>query len=242
MDALGTASSSTTSINYTDVTKKFQELASIFYTTKGCMILTLDDTFSKHFIATHPTLQWNEEYNRHAEAVVLTSKINIIIFGQPYEVYLHRPIKQIHRWEYEYFFGFGGHNAGFSHDRIILTFSETFDKDIDVEYLLMTGTLHQGGDGGEERVQKPPHPHRVPQRCRVAIVAPGGLRWAPPHRRPTRPTACSAPCSCAACRARRNPRSIWNAPTKAFSCSGWPSWACWVLPHCCCGRPAPGTG
>ena len=136
-------------INYTDVNKKFQELTSIFYTTKGCMILTLDDTFSKHFIASHPTLQWNEEYNRYAEAVVLTAKINIIIFGQPFEVYLHRPIKQIHRWEYEYFFGFGGHNAGFSHDRIILTFSETFNKDIDVEYLLMTGTLYQGGDDGD---------------------------------------------------------------------------------------------
>jgi hypothetical protein len=151
MEATGAevSATATTSINYTDVTKKFQELTSIFYTTRGCMILTLDDTFSKHFIATHPTLQWNEKYNSHAEAVVLTAKINIIIFGQPYEVYLHRPIKQIHRWEYEYFFGFGGHNAGFSHDRIILTFSETFDKDIDVEYLLMTGTLHQGGDGGD---------------------------------------------------------------------------------------------
>ena len=123
-------------INYTDVNKKFQELTSIFYTTRGCMILTLDDTFSKNFIASHPTLQWNEEYNRHAEAVVLTSKINIIIFGQPFEVY----------------FGFGGHNAGFSHDRIILTFSETFDKDIDVEYLLMTGTLHQGADEADEAI------------------------------------------------------------------------------------------
>jgi hypothetical protein len=149
MEDAGTASSAITSINYTDVNKKFQELTSIFYTTRGCMILTLNDAFSKHFIATHPTLQWNEEYNRHAEAVVLTAKINIIVFGQPFEVYLHRPIKQIHRWEYEYFFGLGGHNAGFSHDRIILTFSETFDKDIDVEYLLMTGTLHQGGDGDE---------------------------------------------------------------------------------------------
>lgn len=137
------------SINYTDVNKKFQELTSIFYTTKGCMILTLNDAFSKHFIASHPNLEWNEKYNSYAEASVLTAKINIIIFGQPFEVYLHRPIKQIHRWEYEYFFGFGGHNAGFSHDRIILTFSETFNKDIDVEYLLMTGTLYKGGDDSD---------------------------------------------------------------------------------------------
>ena len=55
--------------------------------------------------------------------------------------YLHRPIKQVHRWEYENFFGFGGHNEGFSLDRIILTFEETYDNSIDIEYLLMTGTL-----------------------------------------------------------------------------------------------------
>ena len=47
----------------------------------------------------------------------------------------------VHRWEYEEFFGFGGHCEGFSLDRIIMTFEERFDENIDIEYLLMTGTL-----------------------------------------------------------------------------------------------------
>ena len=140
----------TDSINYTDVVRKFKEMKTMYYSESGCMISTLSDNFSKQFLQKHQNLKWREKYNKYAEAVVLTAKIRINIFGKPFKVYLHRPIKQIHRWEYEYFFGFGGHNAGFSHDRIILTFSETFDKDIDVEYLLMTGTLHQGGDEADE--------------------------------------------------------------------------------------------
>ena len=138
------------SINYTDVVRKFKEMKTMYYSESGCMISTLSDNFSKQFLQKHQNLKWREKYNKYAEAVVLTAKICINIFGKIFKIYLHRPIKQIHRWEYEYFFGFGGHNAGFSHDRIILTFSETFDKDIDVEYLLMTGTLHQGGDEADE--------------------------------------------------------------------------------------------
>ena len=126
---------------YTDVIKKFQDLNKQYYTDRGCMISTISDTFSKQFLEKHPDLEWKEKYNSYAEAIVFTAKINVNIFGKNFEVYLHRPIKRIHRYEYEYFFGFGGHNAGFSHNRIIMTFRETFDKDIDVDYLLMTGTL-----------------------------------------------------------------------------------------------------
>jgi hypothetical protein len=131
----------TSTITYIDVIRKFKELKSIFYTHKGCMISTLDDNFSKKFLEKHPDLKWREKYNKHAEATVLTAKLNINIFGLPFKVYLHRPLKQIHRWEYEYFFGFGGHNSGFSYDRIIMTFGEIFDRTLDFEYLLMTGTL-----------------------------------------------------------------------------------------------------
>ena len=135
-------------ITYTDVITKFKELKSIFYTDKGCMISTVDDEFAKEFLMKHPNLKWKEKYNKYAESEVVTAEITITIFGLPFKVYLHRPIKQIHRWEYEYFFGFGGHNSGFSYDRIIMTFGETFDKTLDFEYLLMTGTLVSiDGDG-----------------------------------------------------------------------------------------------
>ena len=128
-------------ITYIDVIKKFNELKQQYYTDRGCMISTVDSKFAKLFLEKHPNLKWKNKYNRYAESEVYTAEINIIIFGKPFVVYLHKPIRQNHRWEYEYFFGFGGHNDGFSYDRIIATFEETFDKDIDIEYLLMTGTL-----------------------------------------------------------------------------------------------------
>jgi hypothetical protein len=128
-------------IKYTDVVRKFKEMKTTYYSERGCMISTLNDNFSKQFLQKYPNLKWSEKYNKHAEAEILTAKIRINIFGKPFNVYLHRPIKQIHRWEYEYFFGFGGHNAGFSRDRIIMTFAEIFDKELDFEYLLMAGTL-----------------------------------------------------------------------------------------------------
>ena len=114
----------------------------------GCMILTINDDFSKQFLGKYPNLAWNEKYNKYAQADVLTAKINVIIFGKPFAVYLYRPIKMVHRYEYEEFFGFGGHCEGFSYDRIIMTFEERFDDNVDIEYLLMTGTL-ASGEGDE---------------------------------------------------------------------------------------------
>ena len=140
-----------TTTTYTDVITKFKDLKKRYYTDRGCMISTIDDEFAKEFLKKHPNLVWEETYNSYAEAYVLTAKINVIIFGQPFEVYLHRPIKEVHRFEYEEFFGFGGHCKGFSFDRIIMTFEESFDEDIDIEYLLMTGTLvSSDADEGSE--------------------------------------------------------------------------------------------
>ena len=135
------ATTTTTYTTYTDVITKFKELNNLYYSTRGCMISTLNDEFSKKFLEKHPDLIWEQKYNQYAEANVLTAKINITIFGRPFVVVLCRPIKEVHRYEYEEFFGFLGHCEGFSRDRIIMTFAESFDKNIDIEYLLMTGTL-----------------------------------------------------------------------------------------------------
>ena len=152
MEAVDAPTTTTTpTTTYTDVITKFKDLKKRYYTDRGCMISTIDDEFAKEFLKKHPNLVWEETYNSYAEAYVLTTKINIIIFGQPFAVYLHRPIKEVHRFEYEEFFGFGGHCKGFSFDRIIMTFEESFDEDIDIEYLLMTGTLvsSDADEGGE---------------------------------------------------------------------------------------------
>ena len=137
-----------TTTTYTDVITKFENLKKIYYTSRGCMISTVNDDFSKKFLEKYPNLVWSEKYNKYAEADVLTAKINVIIFGKLFAVYLHRPIKMVHRYEYEEFFGFGGHCEGFSYDRIIMTFEERFNDNVDIEYMLMTGTL-ASGEGGE---------------------------------------------------------------------------------------------
>ena len=139
---------SATLTTYIDVIAKFKDLKRVYYTMRGCMILTINDDFAKQFLEKYKNLVWSEKYNKYAEADVLTAKINVIIFGKPFAVYLHRPIKMVHRYEYEDFFGFGGHCEGFSLDRIIMTFEERFDENIDIEYLLMTGTL-ASEDGNE---------------------------------------------------------------------------------------------
>ena len=127
-----TAAATTTTTTYTDVITKFKDLKRKYYTDRGCMISTVDDDFAKEFLGKHPNLLWEEKYNAYAEAYVLMAKINVIIFEQPFAVYLYRPIKEIHRFEYEDFFGFGGHCEGFSFDRIIATYAERFDDNIDV--------------------------------------------------------------------------------------------------------------
>lgn len=126
---------------YLDIISKFKDLQKNYYVDRGCMILTMNDKFAKRFLEKHANITWTATYNQYAESNVLTAKISVIIFEQPFTVHLHRPLKQVHRWEYENFFGFGGHNAGFSRDRIIITFPVSFDKNIDYEYMLMMGTL-----------------------------------------------------------------------------------------------------
>ena len=138
-------------MHYKDVATKFKELKTIYYSERGCMITTLNDNFSKQFLKKNTNLKWREKYNKYAEATILTCKINVIIFGKPFVVYLHRPKKQIHRYEYEYFFGFGCHNKSFSYDRIIATFKENIDENIDIDYLLTTGTL-MDAEGNESCV------------------------------------------------------------------------------------------
>ena len=74
------ATTTTTYTTYTDVITKFTELNNLYYSTRGCMISTLNDEFSKKFLEKHPDLIWEQKYNPYAEANVLTAKINITIF------------------------------------------------------------------------------------------------------------------------------------------------------------------
>ena len=121
-----------------DVVNKFKELHNKYYVTKGYMIHTVSDVFSKQFCEMHLTtgLEWKVEYNQYAETRVRVVEIKTFVFGKPILVALERPIKQVHRSEFEYHFGFGGHCKGYSDTRLIARFLGQFDKELNYEELL----------------------------------------------------------------------------------------------------------
>jgi hypothetical protein len=121
-----------------DVVNKFKELHNKYYVTRGYMIHTVSDAFSKQFCEMHLTtgLEWKVEYNQYAETRVRVAEIKTFVFGKPILVALERPIKQVHRSEFEYHFGFGGHCKGYSDTRLIARFLGQFDKELNYEELL----------------------------------------------------------------------------------------------------------
>ena len=121
-----------------DVVNKFKELHNKYYVTRGYMIHTVSDAFSKQFCEMHLTtgLEWKVEYNQYAETRVRVVEIKTFVFGKPILVALERPIKQVHRSEFEYHFGFGGHCKGYSDTRLIARFLSDFDKELNYEELL----------------------------------------------------------------------------------------------------------
>ena len=121
-----------------DVVKKFKELHTKYYVGRGYMIHTVSDAFSKQFCEMHANtgLEWIVEYSQYAETCVRVAEIKTFIFGKPILVALERPIKQVHRSEFEYYFGFGGHCQGYSDTRLIARFLTQFDKELNYEELL----------------------------------------------------------------------------------------------------------
>jgi len=121
-----------------DVVNKFKDLHKKYYVTRGYMIHTVSDVFSKQFCEMHAKtgLEWAVEYNQYAETYVRVAEIKTFVFGKPILVALERPIKQVHRSEFEYHFGFGGHCKGYSDTRLIARFLGQFDKELNYEELL----------------------------------------------------------------------------------------------------------
>jgi len=121
-----------------DVVNKFKELHTKYFVGRGYMIHTVSDVFSKQFCEMHAKtgLEWKVEYNQYAETRVRVVEIKTFVFGKPILVALERPIKQVHRSEFEYHFGFGGHCKGYSDTRLIARFLGQFDKELNYEELL----------------------------------------------------------------------------------------------------------
>jgi len=106
----------------------FAELHKKHYVARGYMITTVNDDAAKKFVKDHPEIEWTLEYNMYAQAEIQTAKIHVIIFGKPFAVLLERPMDQVHRSEFECYFGFGGHCSGFTKYRMIVRFASTIEE------------------------------------------------------------------------------------------------------------------
>ena len=57
------AAAAATTTTYTDVISKFKDLKNEYYTPRGCMIITVNNDFSKEFLKKYPNLEWKTKYN-----------------------------------------------------------------------------------------------------------------------------------------------------------------------------------
>ena len=67
------------------------------------------------------TFIFTEKYNSSVNTYILESIQTIELLDIPVEVIIHKPIKQVHRHEFENYFGFGGHCKGFNSNKKIIS-------------------------------------------------------------------------------------------------------------------------
>lgn len=74
--------------------------------------------FPKNF---NKELTMHETFNGYLEAYILEGVVNVTLLDIPIEVKIQQPLKQVHRYEFEEYFGFGDHCKGFdSNKKIVL--------------------------------------------------------------------------------------------------------------------------
>jgi len=93
----------------------------------------LNQSYIKHFLQgnyiidfpenyqDNEKFNFREKYNSSLNTCILESIQTITLLDISVEVIIHKPIKKVHRYEFENYFGFGGHCEGFdSNKKIIL--------------------------------------------------------------------------------------------------------------------------
>ena len=127
-----------------DVIAKFMELHRAHYVPHGYMLRTVPDEDAARFLSSHGDDAWTPTYNSYASDRVPVSacRVEVPLLGRTFALTLNRPIQPEHRSEFETYFGFGRHCAGYTDKRIVACFQSTVDKTLDVAAAL------QRADGG----------------------------------------------------------------------------------------------
>jgi hypothetical protein len=121
-----------------DVVAKFKQLHNKRYNVNGYMISHVPDEITEQTFA---GAAWREVYNRYASDRVNIRSTNAIVhfMGRNFKMQFHRPLVMEHRYEFESYFGFGGHCNGFNINRTIACFPTKFDAEIDIDEILQCG-------------------------------------------------------------------------------------------------------
>ena len=97
-----------------DAIEKFKALHREHYSPRGFMITNVSDDVANNFIemtAESTELVWQERYNCHAskQSNIRSMDIEVPFMGHAFKLRLDRPLVRESRYEFEYYFGFGGH-------------------------------------------------------------------------------------------------------------------------------------
>ena len=132
-------------LNKRNVIDKITELHNKYYSLSGYMISTVNEELSNQFLTNEPSRTWQKTWNSHASKSVQIQTIcaKMEVFHQKLDIRLDRPLEKDERYEFEAYFGFGGHCAGYSENRIIMCFLHKVNKELNVSQLLLN-------DGGSE--------------------------------------------------------------------------------------------
>lgn len=85
----------------------------------------LEKLYNQYFLLENyqdkKTFIFNEKYNSILDTCILESIQTIKLLDISVEVIIHKPIKQVHQYEFEEYFGFGGHCDGFDSNKKIIS-------------------------------------------------------------------------------------------------------------------------
>jgi hypothetical protein len=121
-----------------DVIAKFKQLHKDHYQPSAYMVSNVPDEITEQTFA---GAAWREVYNRYASDRVNIRSTNATVpfMGHEFKMQFHRPLVKEHRYEFEEYFGFGGHCSGFNINRTIACFPTKFDASIDIDEILQSG-------------------------------------------------------------------------------------------------------
>jgi len=125
-------------ITKADVIAKVKQLHKKHYYSYGYMIHTVPDENSEHYF-NKDNLKWYQTFNHNVSNKVplLSLDAKLSLNGYTFKMRFDRPLVKDERYEFESYFGFGGHCDGYNPNRTVMCFAETKDETINIDDLLV---------------------------------------------------------------------------------------------------------